>query len=223
MGVGDAQSDAVEAAAPQRAQELAPERLGLDLADVEADHLTAAALVHAVGDHQRLRDHVPALAHLLLLGVQPHVRVGALQRPLPERRDLLVQAPAQPADLVLAHAHAELLDHPVDLPGADAVDIGLLHDRDQRLLGTPARLQEARKVRRARPQLRDLQLQLTDARVPAALAIAVALRRSGARSPCSAPTSADTSASISPPTIAATDSRITSACSDAINLRTRRT
>ena len=150
----------------QRAQELAPERLGLDLADVEADHLAAAGLVHAVGDHQRLRDHVRAVAHLLLLGVQPQIRVGALQRPLPERRHLLVQAPAQPADLVLAHPHPELLDHAVDLARGDAVDIGLLDDRDQRLLGAPARLQKAREVRRARTQLRDRQLELADARVP---------------------------------------------------------
>ena len=55
MAVGDAQAHAVEAAGAQRAQELAPERLGLDLADVEADHLAPAGLVHAVGDHQRLR------------------------------------------------------------------------------------------------------------------------------------------------------------------------
>jgi len=38
----------------QPAQELPPERLGLGLTDVQADDLTAAALVDAVGDHQRL-------------------------------------------------------------------------------------------------------------------------------------------------------------------------
>jgi hypothetical protein len=36
------------------AQELPQERLGLGLTDVQADDLTAAALVDAVGDHQRL-------------------------------------------------------------------------------------------------------------------------------------------------------------------------
>jgi hypothetical protein len=45
VGVGDAQADAVEAAALERAEELAPERLGLDLADIEADHLAPAGLV----------------------------------------------------------------------------------------------------------------------------------------------------------------------------------
>ena len=42
VGVGDAQAHAVQAAAAQRSEELAPERLGLDLADVEADHLAPA-------------------------------------------------------------------------------------------------------------------------------------------------------------------------------------
>jgi hypothetical protein len=69
VAVGHAQADAVQAAATQIAEELAPERLGLDLADVEADHLAPPGLVHAVGDHQRLGDHVRAVADLLLLGV----------------------------------------------------------------------------------------------------------------------------------------------------------
>jgi hypothetical protein len=57
VGVGDAQLDAVQATSPQRAQKLAPERLGLGLADVQAEHLPAAGLLHAVGDHQRLVAH----------------------------------------------------------------------------------------------------------------------------------------------------------------------
>ena len=83
--------DAGQAARAQAAQELAPERLGLGLADVDADHLAPARLVHAVGDHQRLLAHAAGLAHPLDLGVQPEVRVAALERPLAERRDLLVQ------------------------------------------------------------------------------------------------------------------------------------
>src|SRR3954451_2688206 len=47
-----------------------------------------------------------------------------------------------------------------------------------------------------------------------------ALRRSGARSPNSAPIIAETSASINASTINRTDSRITSACSEPINLST---
>ena len=55
VGVGDDQLHAGQAALDQAAQEAAPERLGLGLADVEADHLAVAGLVHGVGEHQRLR------------------------------------------------------------------------------------------------------------------------------------------------------------------------
>jgi len=102
--------------------------------------------VHAVGDHQRLVAHPAGLADPFDLGVQPQIRVAALQRPLPEDTDLLVQATAQPGDLVLGQAgNAKLLDQPIDPPGADAVDVGLLDDRDQGLLGPPAGLQERGK------------------------------------------------------------------------------
>jgi hypothetical protein len=50
-------------------QRRAPERLGLGLADVQADHLTAAGLMDAVGDHQRLVAHPARLADPLHLGV----------------------------------------------------------------------------------------------------------------------------------------------------------
>jgi hypothetical protein len=89
----------------------------------------------------------------LRLGVQPQLRVGARKGSLAEYGDRFVQAAAQPADGVLAHRlQPQLLDQPVDLAGRDAVDPGLLHDRDQRLLGPPARLQNARELRPG-PQL----------------------------------------------------------------------
>jgi hypothetical protein len=69
---------------------------------------------------------------------------------------------------------AQLLDQPVDPPGADAVDVGLLHDGDQGLLGPPARLQEAGEVG-ALAQPGDRQLQLAHARVPPAGPVAVAV------------------------------------------------
>jgi hypothetical protein len=63
--IADGQAHAVQTAGPQRAQELRPERLGLDLAEVQADHLAPPAVMDRVGDHQRLADHaagVPARA-----------------------------------------------------------------------------------------------------------------------------------------------------------------
>ena len=62
VGVGDDQLHAAQAARDQRAQEVGPERLGLGLADVDAEDLAPAGLVHAVGDHHALVDHPAAVA-----------------------------------------------------------------------------------------------------------------------------------------------------------------
>jgi len=48
--------------------------------------------------------------------------VAALERTLAEGRDLIVEALAQPRDLILRHAgDAELLDEAVDLAGRHSV------------------------------------------------------------------------------------------------------
>ena len=125
---------------------------------------------------QRLGDDAAAVADLLHLGVEEQIRVAALQRPRPERLDVLVERLADAADLGLGDPQPEPLDELVDPPGRDAEHIGLLDDRQQRLLGALARLQEAREVA-ALPELGDLQLQLARARVPAPGPIAVAMRR----------------------------------------------
>jgi hypothetical protein len=97
--------------------------------------------MHRVGDHQRLRDDSTVVSDLDVLGVQPEVGVGALQRPLTERRHPLVQATADRRDPILRHpGDPELLDEPVDLPGRNAIDVGLHHDRHDRLLRRPSGL-----------------------------------------------------------------------------------
>jgi hypothetical protein len=169
MLVGDAETHALQAAALEVAHKLDPERLRLDLAQVEADHLAPAGLVHGVGDHKRLRADVALVAHLEVLGVQPQVRVVALERPLAERIDLLVEAAAERRDAILRHPlDPELLDQPIDLTGRDAVDVRLQDDRDDRLLRTRPRLQEGREVRRPGTLARDRELDLARSRLPAA-------------------------------------------------------
>jgi hypothetical protein len=131
--------------------------------------------MHAVGDHQGLVAYPAPPADPLHLGVHPQVRIGAFQGPLAEAADLLIQAAAQPGDLVLGHAlQAHLLDQPVDLAGGDPVDIRLLDDRDQRLLGPPARLEKRGEVG-ALAQLGDGQLDRADPGVPLAGAVAIAV------------------------------------------------
>src|SRR6266540_1114294 len=82
--VGDAEAHSLQAAAAEVAQQLDPEGLRLDLAEVESDHLAPTALVDGIGDHERLRADVTAVSDLDLLGVQPEIRVVALERPLAE-------------------------------------------------------------------------------------------------------------------------------------------
>ena len=107
---------------------------------------------------------------------KPEVRVSALQRPLAEEAHLLVEAGAEAADGALADAReAELGHEAVDLARRDAVHVGLLDDGDQGLLAAAARLEEAGEVA-ARAQPRDGELDLAGAGLPAALAVAVAVR-----------------------------------------------
>jgi hypothetical protein len=59
---------------------------------------------------------------------------------------MLVEALTDAGDLALGDTQAKRLDRLVELRGRDAGDVGLLHDRDQRLLRSPPRLEEAREV-----------------------------------------------------------------------------
>jgi hypothetical protein len=176
VGVGDRELDADQPAGDERAQELAPECLGLGLADVETDDLAAARLMDGVRDDNALACDAAAVADLLDLGVDEQIRIAALERPLPERLDLLVEQSGDAADLALGDPQPQALDELIDPARRNAADIRLLHHGDQRLLGALARLQEAREVA-ALPDLRDLQLDLTRPRVPPPRAIPVAMRR----------------------------------------------
>ena len=166
MGVGDDQLDAAQAAPAQLAQELGPEGLGLRGADLHAEHLAPAVAVDADGDDRGNRDDAAVLADLHVGGVDPQIGPVALDRPVEEGLHLLVDLLAQPADLALGDAaHAHRLDQIVDRAGRDALDVGFLDHRGQRLLGHPPRLQEAGKVA-ALPQLGDAQLDRAGARLP---------------------------------------------------------
>src|SRR6266545_543980 len=174
--VGDDELYAGEAALDQRAEEVPPERLRLALPAVKADHLASTRLVDAMRDHQTLAHDTAAIADLLHLRVQPQVRVTALQRPRPERFDLLVEASADAGDLRARDPQPQRLDQLIDLPRRHAADVRLLDHRHQRLLGSPARLQERGEVAAA-ADLRDRELDLAGARVPAPGPVAVAMRQ----------------------------------------------
>jgi Histidine kinase-like ATPase domain len=175
MRVGDGQLHADQAALDQTTQEAGPERLGLGLPDIDREDLAPAGLMDTMRDHERLVDDAPAVAHLLDLGVEEHIRVAALQRPGPERVDVLVQRRTDATDLAPGNAQPEALDQLVDASCRHAAHIRLLDHCQQCLLRAPARLQKRREIA-ALPDLRDLQLDFARPGVPAPSPIAVAVR-----------------------------------------------
>ena len=150
VGVGDHQLHPVQPAGLQRPQERGPERSVLAVADVEPEHLPVPVRADRGGDHDGLGDDPPVDPGLAVGGVEKHVRVRvALQRPAPERGDLLIQVLADPRHLGLGDAgvDAEGLDQVVDLPGGDAVQVRLHDHRVQGLVDPAAPLQQRREER----------------------------------------------------------------------------
>ncbi len=92
--------------------------------------------------------------------VEEHVREGGVaEGPVAERRDHRVELGADTRHLALADPgiDAQRGDEVVDLARADAVDVGLHHDRPEGSVDPPARLEQGREER-AGPELRDAQL-----------------------------------------------------------------
>ena len=97
-------------------------------------------------DDDRGRDDAPAGAAFDVGRVEPQVGPIAFERPVEEGLDLAVDLLAQPADLALGDAaHPHRLHQLIDRAGRDALDVGFLDDRGQRLLGHPPRLEKAGK------------------------------------------------------------------------------
>jgi len=175
MGIRDHQLDAFEATLDQALQEGRPERLGLGGTKAQADDLAPAIGIDGHRDYCRHGYDAAAVADLEVGGVEPEIRPLALDRPVEEGIDPLVDVLAQLGDLALRDAgQAHRLHQLVDAAGRHAADPSLLDHRDQRLLGGLARLEERREVRPL-AQLRDAQLERSEARVEAALAVAVAV------------------------------------------------
>jgi len=127
-----------------------------------------------------------------------------LRKPLPKIARLLVERGLTGVQLVVSDAHAGLKKA---IGQVLLGSFGLLHDRDQRPLGAPARLEEAREVAAA-TDLRDRELDLARPRLPRSRAVAVAMGEPLLRCPLAASsTSSDTSASISCCTTQLNDAR----------------
>jgi len=143
VGVGDDQLHAAQSTSRQAAAELQPERLGLTGADGETEDTLLAGVTHAHRHHRGLADDPGTLTHLLVGGVEPHVRIGLIERPLTELGELLVEQGADPAHLAATDAAATQRGHEViDLARADAEYVGLLDHGEQGSIDAPSRLEQ---------------------------------------------------------------------------------
>ena len=100
VGVGDDQLHPAESAGLQAAQEGGPEGAIFAVDDGEAEDFPPPVGANPGGDHDRLGDHPPVDPGLAVGRVQKHIRERRRgQRPVPKRRDFLVQVGADPRHL----------------------------------------------------------------------------------------------------------------------------
>jgi hypothetical protein len=102
VGIRDHQPHAFEAALEQALEEARPERLRLRRAEAQAHDLAPAFRIDRHGDYGSDGDDPAALADLEVGGVEPEIRPLALQRPLEERADPLIDLLAELGDRALA-------------------------------------------------------------------------------------------------------------------------
>ncbi len=110
-------------------------------ADRAAHDLALTALVDRDGDEEGGVHDTTAVPDLLVLGVEPQIRIGRpLEPPLPEGGQVRVELGHEAAHLALADARAAHGAHEViDLARRDALDVGLLDDGHEGPLGPTSR------------------------------------------------------------------------------------
>ena len=179
VGITDHELDASEAALLERADEVAPERLALAVADLETEQLPAAIGVHAHGDHHGPGAdlHRPAQPAVEVGGIEVEVGVAAgLQRPVEKGLHLHVDVSADAADLGFGDPAlaAESSHQGIDLAGGDAGHVGLHHHGVEGLIHAPAGLED-RGQEAARSQLGDAQIDVAHlgGELPGPVAVAV--------------------------------------------------
>ena len=122
-------------------------------------------------------DDPAVLADLHVGRIDPDIRPIAFNATVEKLADTLVDILAKPRYLAFGDTgHAESFDQVIDRPRRDALNIGFLNNRGQRLLCQPPWLQKAREIR-AFAQFRDTQLDRPGPRLPYPIAVAVALRQ----------------------------------------------
>jgi hypothetical protein len=151
-----------------------PKRLGLAWPDRNAKNFPDAISVYRYGNYYSDRNDPAGLTHFDVCRIDPQIRPVPFDRARQKCVDALVDLRTQSRDLALRYsAHPHRLDESIDGARRDALDVRLLHHRDEGLLRRTTRFQEAREVT-APAKLRDLQIDGACPRLPKSLAIAVA-------------------------------------------------
>jgi hypothetical protein len=165
---------ATQATARQCSKKGDPEGLGFARAHRHAQHLSDTIGVHAHRDYYGHRDDAARLPDFDVDGIDPPVRPVALNGPIQKLAHPFVDLSAQPQDLALADAaHAQRLDQIAHRARGHALHVRFLDHGRQDLLRRARGLQKRRKVA-ARSQPGQLQVDRAGARVPRAIAVAVA-------------------------------------------------
>ena len=147
MGVGDDELDAAQPAKGQLSEEPGPGCLGLRSPNVHAQHSAPPVCIDTRRDDHGDGSDATILPHFHIGGVDPDIGPFALDGALQQGVHPLVDLLAEPGNLAFGYArHSHGLDEVIDGAGRDALDVGLLNDRRQRLLAHAAGLQKARKV-----------------------------------------------------------------------------
>src|SRR3954470_8281358 len=108
--------------------------------NIHAKDFSPAVTVDADRDNDGDGDDAASLPHLHISGVQPDIGPVAFQRTGQEGLNSLVDLAAQAADLALGDAtHTHGLNQIIDGTCRNALDIGFLDYRGQRLFGHPTR------------------------------------------------------------------------------------
>lgn len=117
---------AAQAAPCQAAQEVGPERLGLQCADRQSQHFAPPVAVHPQRDGDANRDDASGQAHPQARGIDRDVRLVALDGLVEKHLHADVDLLAQPAHLALrVAAHPHGFDQIIHRAGRDPLDVGL--------------------------------------------------------------------------------------------------
>ena len=104
MAVRDDQFHPAQATPGERTQKVGPGRLHLAGAGCHTKHLSPAVGVDRHRDRRGDGADAPGLADFDLSGIKPEIRPLALDRPVEEGADALIEFGAEPADLAFADA-----------------------------------------------------------------------------------------------------------------------